>query len=717
MSSSKIEIWGGVECTINRVGENYHSQLLKGGYYQRENNIELIAELGVKKLRYPVLWEYVEQSRGKYDYKNIPHEINKLSSSGITPIAGLIHHGSGPKFTNLNDENFAEHFAKYASKTAQLFPQIEFYTPVNEPLTTARFSGLYGVWYPHKKDNLSFCKMFLNECKATVLAFKEIKKINPHAKLVQTEDIGKVKSSPSLQYQADFENCRRWLTYDILCGKVVKGHAMYDFFLYCGITEKELEFFIENPCPPDILGINYYVISERYLDENISKYHSSKIGGNGKHLYADIETVRTNETLDGLHTIVNEAWERYKIPIAITELHLACSREEQLKWLNEGWNVINKLKRRGVEIKALTFWNLFGAFNWHNLLTKDENKYETGAYELNGNSLRLTAIGKFAKSLTGKKSFESPVINSPGWWRRPERILYKVIDNESVERKIKPGKKILITGATGTLGQAFAKVCRMRNLDFILTGRNEMNICDKESIKRTIEKIRPWAVINTAGFVNIEAAEKDKLNCFLTNTIGAGNLAEICARKNVKYVTFSSDLVFDGTKKKPYLETDGVAPINIYGASKASAERRVKNVNPDALIIRTSSFFGPWDKFNFVSKLMDAHKVDAKVKVPKDVLISPSYIPDLVYRTLDLLIDDESGIFHLTNTDNISWAEFAFLAAEILNINTSFIEPVEKDRMKYIARRPQCSALNSERSVMLGNISDALYKLKAEINN
>ena len=130
-----------------------------------------------------------------------------------------MHHGSGPAFTNLLDPQFPVLLAQYAKQVAGQFPHINYYTPVNEPLTTARFSGLYGLWYPHKKDDTAFLKMLLNEIKGIVLSMQAIREINPLAKLVQTEDLGKTYSTRSLKYQADFENRRRWLTYDLLCGK------------------------------------------------------------------------------------------------------------------------------------------------------------------------------------------------------------------------------------------------------------------------------------------------------------------------------------------------------------------------------------------------------------------------------------------------------------------------------------------------------------------
>ncbi len=103
--------------------------------------------------------------------------------------------------------------------------------------------------------------------------------------------------------------------------------------------EAELAWFLDNPCPPDVLGINYYVTSERYLDERLDRYPECSHGGNGRHRYADVEAVRVRAAgLDGAGALLREAWARYRLPLAITECHLGCTREEQMRWLAEVWD-------------------------------------------------------------------------------------------------------------------------------------------------------------------------------------------------------------------------------------------------------------------------------------------------------------------------------------------------------------------------------------------
>jgi hypothetical protein len=247
-------IWGGLECTINRVGDLWIDQLEMSGHYSRKNDLEAIAALGIKTLRYPVLWEHHQPSENlpiNFSWASV--QLEKMRALGITPIIGLLHHGSGPAFTNLLDVKFPEKLAAFAGEVAKKFPWVEYYTPVNEPLTTARFSGLYGLWYPHKNNDVSCIKMLLNQLKGTILSMQAIRKINPSAKLIQTEDLSKTYSTALLSYQARFENHRRWLTFDILCGRLVKDHALWNYFRRLGIHPDTLQFFVDNAMPPDIM--------------------------------------------------------------------------------------------------------------------------------------------------------------------------------------------------------------------------------------------------------------------------------------------------------------------------------------------------------------------------------------------------------------------------------------------------------------------------------
>src|SRR5206468_10267788 len=131
--------------------------------------------------------------------------LNRLKQLGIAPIAGLLHHGSGPHYTSLLDPALPDMLARHAEQVATRYPWITMYTPVNEPLTTARFSGLYGHWYPHGRDNRTFLRCLLTQCRAVTLAMAAVRDVNSSAQLVQIDDLGLVHAPPALQYQANFE--------------------------------------------------------------------------------------------------------------------------------------------------------------------------------------------------------------------------------------------------------------------------------------------------------------------------------------------------------------------------------------------------------------------------------------------------------------------------------------------------------------------------------
>jgi dTDP-4-dehydrorhamnose reductase len=223
-----------------------------------------------------------------------------------------------------------------------------------------------------------------------------------------------------------------------------------------------------------------------------------------------------------------------------------------------------------------------------------------------------------------------------------------------------------------------------------------------------LRRVKPWAVINAAGYVRVDDAERDVEACRRANVTGPMNLAAACRRHGLPLVTFSSDLVFDGRERRPYLEDDEPRPLNVYGATKAEAEGRVRQLLPDALVIRTSAFFGPWDDYNFLACVFAALDRGTVFMAPADSTVSPTYIPDLVHAALDLVIDGERGLWHLTNEGAMTWFDFARFAAERSGRAVDLISPVETARAWSPAARPSYSALSSGRARLLRPLHEAL---------
>jgi dTDP-4-dehydrorhamnose reductase len=268
-------------------------------------------------------------------------------------------------------------------------------------------------------------------------------------------------------------------------------------------------------------------------------------------------------------------------------------------------------------------------------------------------------------------------------------------------------RKLLITGGTGTLGRAFARIAEHRGLAYVLTTRAELDITDEGSIGAALDRYKPWAVINTAGFVRTWEAEEKAQECFLINATGPELLGQACKRRGLPLVTFSSDLVFDGKLGRPYVEIDRPAPQCSYGQSKADAERRLVQIGADALIIRTSAFFGPWDEHNFLFQTIRQLKLGQEVHASDKNIVSPTYVPDLVHAALDLLLDGETGIWHLANQGAVSWHDFAREAAAFAKLDVHKVRSTE-------AADSADTSLTSNRGLLLRPLESALSEYLAD---
>jgi dTDP-4-dehydrorhamnose reductase len=722
-STADIELWGGVECTVNRVGDCYFDQIERTGHASRLDDLDRFAALGLRALRYPILWERTApDGLERADWTWADARMERMLALGLRPIVGLVHHGSGPPHTSLVDPGFAEGLATYARAVAQRYPWVLDYTPVNEPLTTARFSGLYGHWYPHGRDRQTFVRALLTQCRATVLAMRAIREVTPGARLIQTEDMGTTFSTRRLAYQAQHENQRRVLSLDLLCGRLDSRHPLWQHCLDAGASEDELHFFLDAPAPPDIIGINYYVTSDRWLDHRLAHYPAWSHGGNEHEAYADVEAVRAyRDGISGHLAQLRALWARYGRSLAITEVHIGSTREQQLRWLDEAWRAARQARDEGIDVHAVTVWALLGSLDWNQLVVRADGFYETGAFDIRASEPRPTALAGMIRELAAGRSCSHPALSSPGWWRRPDSLLWgphrtHIEEIPSAAQTAAPQGEppILITGATGALGQAFARICELRGLAHRLLSRQEMDIADATSVRAALVRHQPWAVINAAGYVRIDDAEREHERCRRENTFGAIVMADACRELGIRLLTFSSDLVFDGAQARPYVESDQVGPLSVYGVSKAEAERGVLATLETALVVRTSTFFGPWDERNFLSVALREMAAGRRVRAATDAVISPTYVPDLVHTSLELLLDGERGVWHLANRGAVSCADLVRLGADVAGMRHHLLEECTTATLGLLASRPTYSVLGSERGALLPTLEEALQRFVRE---
>jgi dTDP-4-dehydrorhamnose reductase len=545
-----------------------------------------------------------------------------------------------------------------------------------------------------------------------------IRAVNPAAQLIQTEDLGAAHSTPRLARQAAYENERRWLTMDLLTGRVGREHPLWSRFAEAGL-EGELALLADDPCPPDIIGIDHYLTSERFLDERVERYPDRAPTSGGGEPYADIEAIRVlAEGVSGFERLAAETWARYRLPMAATEVHLGCTREEQLRWLAEIWESCRRLRKAGTDIRAVTAWALLGSYDWNSLMTRRVGYYEPGVFDLRATRPRRTALARLVRELADHGTATHPVLAAPGWWHRPDRFTYAPVRSSPFALPARPWRvaadgpeprPILITGGGGRLACAAARLCVVRGLPYRMLARAELDAAELNAVLAAIEELRPWAIVNAAGFARVASAVHDTDRCWRDNVGAAHVLAHACAAARIPLLSFSSHLVFDGAKHSPYTESDAPAPLSVYGATKAEAERAIIAAYPQALVIRAGALFGPWDGSNFVARTLAALRRGREVAA-SEAVVTPSYLPDLANAALDLLIDGESGIWHLAHSEPVSWADLARAAARHAALDPARIRGLPGDAAIAGAARPRYSALGSDRAALMPSLDSALAR-------
>jgi len=271
--------------------------------------------------------------------------------------------------------------------------------------------------------------------------------------------------------------------------------------------------------------------------------------------------------------------------------------------------------------------------------------------------------------------------------------------------------KVAVIGSTGQLGSDILDVFGERALPL---SHDKIEVRDVDSCRKALKDVD--VVINCAAYVKVDDSEYHPDEAFMTNAIGARNVALVCNEKRMKNVYISTDFVFGGNKKSPYQEEDIPNPVNIYGLSKYAGEILTGNYCTKSYITRTASLYGGKGTRgkggNFVDLMIEKANRNKVIKVVDDIAMSPTYTRDLA-EMIKKIIEKELpySIYHVTNQGYCSWFEFAKKIFEFLNIDAKLL-PIKSDELNRKAKRPKFSALESKKLKTYGlkmkNWEDAL---------
>ncbi|HEX7389019.1 MAG TPA: dTDP-4-dehydrorhamnose reductase [Acidiphilium sp.] len=285
---------------------------------------------------------------------------------------------------------------------------------------------------------------------------------------------------------------------------------------------------------------------------------------------------------------------------------------------------------------------------------------------------------------------------------------------------------ILITGATGQLGMALAAGAGVRGFTHRAVGRPCFDFDAPETIGQCLAATSPALVVNAAAWTAVDAAETNAEAAWRANRDGPAELALLCAERRIPLIHVSTDYVFDGEKGAPYVETDPVAPLGVYGASKEAGERAVLESGADATVLRTAWVFSARGK-NFARTMINAARKTGALKVVADQRGTPTAAEDLATAILDIAAQllrsgwqpRYRGIFHATNAGETTWHGFAEAIFDVAAKNGETrptVSPIATSDWPTPTRRPadsrlDCSKLEETFTVTLPSWQDATRRV------
>jgi dTDP-4-dehydrorhamnose reductase len=285
--------------------------------------------------------------------------------------------------------------------------------------------------------------------------------------------------------------------------------------------------------------------------------------------------------------------------------------------------------------------------------------------------------------------------------------------------------KVVVIGANGQLGSDICKILSNKGHEIFATEKSTLDVANMSQSKERLMEIKPAAVVNTSAFHNVELCERDPMTSFSVNAHGARNLAMLSNELSFKLLHFSTDYVFDGSKKTPYVETDMPLPLNVYGNTKLSGELFIRTISKSYFIARVSGLFGKAQcrakgGLNFVQLMLKLAKERDEVRVVDSEHIAPTYTLDIAVQTEKLLQTNKFGLYHMVSNGSCSWHEFAKAIFELTNSKIKLSVSTPNEFPMKVAR-PTYSVLENAALKSIGldtmpHWTNALQKYLTEIN-
>ncbi len=259
-------------------------------------------------------------------------------------------------------------------------------------------------------------------------------------------------------------------------------------------------------------------------------------------------------------------------------------------------------------------------------------------------------------------------------------------------------RKVVVFGGGGQLGVELCREFERRSWTVQKFDRQTLDVTNASGVEQAVGKLDPAVVVNAAAYNQVDIAEREPLAAYQANALAVRNLAMACRQSDARLVHYSTDYVFDGTKGSSYTEADTPHPLGAYAVSKLAGELYAQAYLENPLIIRVSGVFGPGGMFtprgNFVELMLRMGKSGNPIRMVEDHVASPTYAPAIASRTVDMLENGLSGLFHMGGGEAISWYAYAKMIFEIAGISPQ-LQATDEREYRTAARRPKFSALSN----------------------
>jgi beta-glucosidase/6-phospho-beta-glucosidase/beta-galactosidase len=339
-------------------------------------DLRLVQDAGIRRLRYPIPWHRIERERGRYDWGWIDEVLGGMCDLGLSPIADPVHHTSFPRWLDggfLNPD-FPRAYADFCAAFAARHGWVREYTVFNEPLPTTLLCTDMGVWPPARRGGEAFYRMVGNVARAICLATAAIAGERADARFIHVDTAeGHGALDGESEGFARYLNHRRFLFHDLVLGRVDDAHTLWPHLRdEGGLTADDLAWFRAHAARIDVLGLDYYAHCEHQF-----------------HCHGSVCPSREPR---GFAALAREYHARYGLPIMLTETNIRGYVSDRISWLRHMVLECERLEGEGVPFEGFTWFPFIDSTDWDTLLTVARGKVDpVGIYWLREGSLERCA--------------------------------------------------------------------------------------------------------------------------------------------------------------------------------------------------------------------------------------------------------------------------------------------------------------------------------------